>query len=254
MNRYSRFRVVAGAAALAAGVLAIAGSVAGAQEPAASPARSVPAADRPRALASLPPSKNAVVLFNGKDLSRWMRRGGGAATWPIEDGAMISRGGDILTRDNFRDFRLHVEFNVPSMPEARGQARGNSGVYLHGRYEVQLLDSYGPAVEPPGRPLGRDECGAIYGQAAPRVNATLPPGVWQTYDIWFRAPRVGKNGAVTEKPRITVIQNGVKIHDNVAVEGATRASLGDPPAVQGPVLLQDHGNPVRYRNIWLVPM
>lgn len=211
------------------------------------------ARDTPQALPSAPPPPGAVVLFDGKDLSSWTRRGGGAATWKIADGAAVAGGGDILTRRNFGDYRLHVEFNVPSLPDKRGQARGNSGVYMQGRFEVQVLDSYGPALAPGAKP-GKDDCGAIYGQAAPRVNATLPPGIWQTYDIWFRAPRFDKDGTLREKPRLTVIQNGVKIHDNVAVEGGTRAGLGESDSQQGPILLQDHGNPVRYRNIWLVPM
>lgn len=210
--------------------------------------------DRPRALRSQPAPKNAVVLFDGTDLSGWESRSGGPATWRTEDGAMFARGGDILTRRKFGDFRLHVEFNIPSMPQARGQGRGNSGVYMHGLYEIQVLDSYGPALDPPGRPLQNDEAGAIYGQKAPRVNATLPPGTWQTYDIWFRGPRFGPDGAVTRKPRLTVYHNGVLIHHDVPVEGATRASLGSPPQTTGPVLLQDHGNMVRYRNIWIVPM
>jgi 3-keto-disaccharide hydrolase len=210
--------------------------------------------DTPRALPSQKPPRNAIVLFDGKDLSRWRKRDSREpAPWRIENGAMVVGGGDIVTRDTFRDFRLHVEFSVPSMPRARGQGRGNSGVYLHGRYEVQVLDSYGPAIEPPGRPLGQDECGAIYSIAAPRVNATLPPGVWQTYDIDFTGPRLSADGSVAQPPRISVVQNGVRIHDNVAVTGPTTAGMGAPSALEGPVLLQDHGNPVRYRNIWLVP-
>ena len=246
-----RRAALAAGAFLALGTITIAatsGETPQAREAAPSPA------DTPRALPSQPPPKGAVVLFDGKDLSRWtQRRGGGPATWKTEDGAMIAGGGDIVTKDKFRDFRLHVEFNVPSMPDKRGQARGNSGVYLHGRYEIQVLDSYGPAIDPPGRPLQKNECGAIYGIAAPRVNATLPPGAWQTYDITFRAPRVGAAGTVSEPPRISVIQNGVKIHDNVAVPAPTTAGLGKPSESEGPVLLQDHGAPVRYRNIWLVP-
>lgn len=212
------------------------------------------AADAPRALPAQKPPRNAIVLFDGKDLSRWQKRGSGEpATWRIVDGAVVAGGGDILTRDTFRDFRLHVEFNVPAMPRARGQERGNSGVYLHGRYEVQVLDSWGPALEPPGRPLGKDECGAIYSIAAPRVNATLPPGVWQTYEIDFTGPRLAADGSVAKSPRITVVQNGVRIHDNVTVPAPTTAGMGAPRAMEGPVLLQDHGNPVRYRNIWLIP-
>jgi hypothetical protein len=244
-------------AALAAGAFLALGAITIAATPGdAPPAREArpSSADTPRALPSQPPPEGAVILFDGKDLSRWTKRGGGPASWKIEDGAMIAGGGDIVTRDTFRDFRLHVEFNVPSLPDKRGQARGNSGVYLNGRYEVQVLDSYGPAIDPPGRPLQKNECGAIYGVAAPRVNATLPPGAWQTYDITFHGPRLGADGTVSEPPRITLVQNGVTVHDNVAVPAPTRAGLGKPGANEGPILLQDHGNPVRYRNIWLVPM
>jgi hypothetical protein len=211
--------------------------------------------DTPRALRSQKPPRGAVVLFNGKDLSKWEGRNGGEARWEIEKGGSVrvNGTGDIVTRQKFGDYRLHVEFNVPSMPDKMGQARGNSGVYNHGRYEVQVLDSYGPAIQPAGRPLEDNECGGIYKVAAPRVNATLPPGTWQTYDITFRGPRL-KDGKVVEQPRITVVQNGVKIHDNVAVGGATTAGLGDPSEETGPILLQDHGNPVRYRNIWIVPV
>ncbi len=248
--------VLATGALLAAGTLAVCAPAApeGARADAPAQDGAVSAADAPRALASQPPPKGATVLFDGKDLSHWTRQRGGPAAWKIEGGAMTAGGGNILTREKFGDCRLHVEFNVPSMPDKRGQARGNSGVYLNGRYEVQVLDSYGPAIDPPGRPLGKNECGAIYGVAAPRVNATLPPGTWQTYDITFRGPRLGPDGAVSEPPRLSVVQNGVKIHDNVAVPAPTTAGLGKPSENQGPVMLQDHGNPVRYRNIWLVPL
>lgn len=214
----------------------------------------VPVRDIPRQVSSARRPAGAIVLFDGKDLSAWQKRdGGGPASWRIEDGAAVVGGGDIMTRQKFRDCRLHVEFNVPSMPDQTGQGRGNSGVYLMGSYEVQVLDSYGPAINPPGRPLRQDECGAIYSQAAPRVNATLPPGTWQTYDIWFRAPRFDAKGKVAERPRITVIHNGVKIHDNFEIKADTRAGMGAPSTGEGPILLQDHGNPVRYRNIWVVP-
>jgi len=212
--------------------------------------------DTPRELPSQPPPKNAIVLFDGTNLNNWRKRGSDApATWKLEPGGvMVASGGDIMTRRNFRDCRLHVEFNVPSMPQATGQGRGNSGVYLLGAYEVQVLDSWGPAIQPPGRPLGDNECGGIYGVAAPRVNATLPPGVWQTYDIHFEAPRMSADGmTILRKPRLTVFHNGVKIHDQVEVGEPTTASAGAPKNGEGPIMLQDHGNPVRYRNLWLVP-
>jgi hypothetical protein len=219
----------------------------------------VVAANVPKALPSQRPPRGATVLLGrgaaGDLKTHWTRRGGGEPAWKVEDGGVIvAGGGDILTKAAFRDFRLHVEFNVPAMPEARGQGRGNSGVYLHGRYEVQVLDSYGPAIDPPGRPLGKDECGAIYGHAAPRVNATLPPGTWQTYDITFRGPRYDAAGNLAERPRVTVVHNGVTIHDGFEIAAATRSGLGEGKVEEGPVLLQDHGNPVRYRNIWLVPI
>lgn len=259
---YSRF---GRRAATVAGVLFAVGTMTSAAPPGSNTppprggcgsSRKVTSADTPRALPSQKAPRNAVVLFDGRDLSKWQSRNGGAARWEIEpDGAMRVNGtGDIMTRDKFRDYRLHVEFNVPSMPDQRGQARGNSGVYNHGRYEVQVLDSWGPAIQPPGRPLKDNECGGIYKVAAPRVNATLPPGTWQTYDITFRAPRLAADGTVTEPPRISVVHNGVQIHDNVTITGPTTAGLGAPSETIGPILLQDHGNPVRYRNIWLVPM
>ena len=231
-------------ALLAAGVFSALGALAVA----------APSRDTPRALPSQKPPRGAIVLFDGKDLSHWRRRDRDEpAPWRIEKGAIVAGGGDIITRENFGDFRLHVEFSVPSMPEAHGQERGNSGVYMHGRYEVQVLDSYGPAIDPPGRPLQNNECGAIYEIAAPRVNATLPPGVWQTYDITFTGPRLAPDGSVSAPPRIRVVQNGVPIHENTVITGPTRAGMGAPSDIKGPILLQFHGNPVRYRNIWIVP-
>jgi hypothetical protein len=197
------------------------------------------------------PPKGAMVLFDGKDGSQWVHRGSGKPfEWTLVEGAMeVKPGtGDIQTKQEFGDFQLHVEFMVPLMPEAQGQARGNSGVYMHGRYEIQVLDSYGLTPE-------TGDCGALYGQAPPRVNATLPPKEWQTYDITFRAPRFDAAGNVTEKPRITVLHNGIKIHDDVEIQQCpTAAGLPGPAVKTGPILLQDHGNAVRYRNIWLKPL
>ncbi len=207
---------------------------------------------------STPPPANAIVLFDGTNLDKWEKaRGKGGATWKlVAGGAMQVQGGDIRTRATFGGhFKLHVEFRVPYMPQARGQGRGNSGVYLQGRYEVQVLDSYGLKSQD-------NDCGGIYGVAVPLVNACKAPTVWQSYDIDFDAPKCA-NGKVTEPARLTVYHNGIKIHDNVRLvrkKGGkeeivtnTTAGLGGDPCAPGPIMLQDHGNPVQYRNIWLLP-
>ena len=155
---------------------------------------------------------------------------------------------DIITKQEFGDFRLHVEFWLPASEES-GQGRSNSGVYSHGRYEIQVLDSF----KNPTYPFGG--CGAIYEQKDPDQNAILPPETWNTYDITFRAPRFNKEGKVIEKPRITVLHNGLRIHNNVEIEKtSTRSGQDGPQPKVGPILLQNHGNPVRYRNIWILPL
>jgi hypothetical protein len=203
---------------------------------------------------SVPPPKGAVVLFDGKSLDGWVHaRGkyaGQPAKWKRVGGAMQVEPGtaDIITKQKFDGrFKLHVEFRVPYMPDARGQGRGNSGVYVQGRYEVQVLDSYGLKSR-------NNDCGGIYEVAAPRVNACKAPTVWQSYDILFTAP-VCKDSKKVEPARITVYHNGVKIHDDVKItKDNTRAGLGGDVCMPGPILLQDHGNPVQYRNIWLLPL
>jgi hypothetical protein len=196
-----------------------------------------------------PPPEAAVILFDGKSLDKWVSRDGQTKTgWKIlEDGSMEVQGktGDIMTRDKFDgNFKLHVEFRVPYLPKAKGQGRGNSGVYVQGRYEVQVLDSYGLHSKD-------NDCGAIYEVAAPRINACKAPTVWQSYDIEFHAPKC-ENGKKVEPARMTVHHNGVKIHDDVKITtDNTRAGLGGDPCEPGPILLQDHGSPVQYRNIWL---
>lgn len=205
---------------------------------------------------SLPPPEGAVVLFNGTGLSHWVKRRGGAenepAAWPIqEDGAaMVSQGGDILSRETFADFYLHLEFCCPdSPPHITGQGRGNSGVFLQGRYEIQVLDSYNIGKEP-----GKGDCGALYNHAAPLVNACRPPETWQAYDILFRASRFDEKGAKTENARVTAFQNGLVIHNNVEVPRQTGGARDEDYAHPGPLMLQDHGNPVRFRNIWVLPL
>jgi hypothetical protein len=201
----------------------------------------------------IPAPAGAVVLFDGNDLSRWVsRKDRQAAGWKVENRYMeVTPGsGDIYTVDSFSDYQLHLEFWLPLMPDAKGQARANSGVYNQGRLEVQVLDSYG---EPP-----RDnEAGGIYKVAVPLRNAAKKPEKWQTYDIAYRAPRIGPDAKQTEKGSITVFYNGVLIHNNVPFDAQTTTS-GLPPenndySKPGPILLQDHGNKIRYRNIWIVP-
>ena len=193
---------------------------------------------------------NAKILFNGKDLSNWTKRNGEPAAWEVADGVMtVVRGeGDIMTQERFTDFRLHLEFMTPDMPEATGQAKGNSGVFLQGRYEIQVLDSYGIKVP------GKGDCGAIYNQFAPLVNACKPPLQWQTYDVIFRVARTDDSGQVIEQARVTVLQNEMVIHNNVQVLGSTGGNIDDKLEDPGPLLLQDHGNPVKYRSIWIVAL
>ncbi len=197
------------------------------------------AAVRPRG-SELPPG--AIVLYDGHDQSAWQ------SIWKVQDGALVVGGGDLVTKQEFRDFRLHLEFREPSMPDQHGQARGNSGVYLQGRYEIQVLDSYG-LTEP-----GQGDCGAVYNQAAPLVNACKPPLEWQTYDIVFRAARFDAAGHMTEHAHVTVIQNGQIVQNNQEITGPTASALTTDETQPGPVRLQDHGNPVSYRNIWIVPL
>jgi len=192
--------------------------------------------------------EGAVVLFDGSSFDGWEKRGGGAVQWTIEGEAMVCspRTGDIVTLEKFVDHCLHLEFCCPDMPDKTGQGKGNSGVFLQNRYEIQVLDSYGWAVP------GTGDCGAIYNQFAPLVNACKPALEWQTYDIVFRAPRLDADGKVAEQARITCLQNGRVIHNNVQVQGPTGGAddhnLGEPGALR----LQDHGNVVAYRNIWAV--
>ncbi len=167
----------------------------------------------------------------------------------LEDGAVeiVPGTGSLITKKKFGDFRLHLEFRTPFMPEARGQARGNSGVYLQARYEIQVLDSYGLK--------GLDnECGGIYKVARPRINMCAPPLQWQTYDIEFHAPRFGADGRKNADAWVTVRHNGVVIHEKQPIPHPTGGGNGQESAEPGPILLQDHHNRVRYRNIWVLPL
>lgn len=198
-------------------------------------------------------STERIVLFSGKPeevAANWVKHGSDEpAAWKVQDGAMVAGGGNIVTRQTFTDFQLHVEFKEPNMPEAHGQERGNSGVGLQGRYEIQVLDSYGIA-DP-----GTGDCGSVYDQAAPLVNACKPPLQWQTYDITYRAPRFDTDNKKTENARVTVLQNGIVIQNNQEILHPTGIQ-GNDNAIEkpGPILLQDHGTPVEFRNVWVRPL
>ncbi|WP_406339548.1 family 16 glycoside hydrolase [Streptomyces sp. NBC_00649] len=191
-----------------------------------------------------------IDLFSGGSISTaWQHSDGRSAEWPhTAEKSMEVCCGDLRTKQHFQDFRLHVEFRVPKLPDdVTGQNRGNSGVYLQERYEVQILDSFG--VEK----LANNEAGAIYQKKAADLNASTAPETWQTYDITFRAARFGADGKKTSDARVTVLWNGKKVHDNVAVDGPTGA--GDPEsAAAGAIRLQDHGNKVRFRDVWVEPL
>jgi hypothetical protein len=204
------------------------------------------------ALGAKPPA-GAVVIFDGTNLNAWERRDekqrSTPVNWKLVGGAMevTPGGGDIVTKQKFTNFQLHVEFRSPFMPEARGQARGNSGVYLQGRYEVQVLDSYGLAGED-------NECGGIYKVSKPRVNMCAPPGQWQSYDVTFHAPQFDAEGKKVKDAVVTVVHNGIVIHENLVIPGPTGGAIDGNVQLPAGLLLQDHGNLVQFRNIWLVEL
>ncbi len=191
---------------------------------------------------------SAVVLFDGTNLDNWRHVEGQPASWELADGAMSVTNGNIVSTEAFRDAFIHLEFRTPDMPEASGQAKGNSGVFLQGLYEIQVLDSYGLEVP------GKGDCGAIYDQYAPLVNACKPPLQWQSYDVIFRSARLDESDQISEPPRVTVIQNDRVIQNNVELRGPTgyRTWMDNQPGQPGPLMLQDHGDAVSYRSIWLV--
>ena len=193
---------------------------------------------------------DAIALFNGKDLTGWESAKGGPAQWSVENGEMVDvpKAGDIRTSQTFRDIQLHVEWRVPVLPpDRKGQDRGNSGIYLQGLYELQVLDSYDNPTYVNGA------AGSIYKQSAPLVNALKPAPNWQAYDIVYYAPRFYADGTLAEPARVTVLLNGVLVQSNFAIQGPTeyRGMPVYKPHGDGPILLQAHNNPVRYRNIWV---
>jgi hypothetical protein len=206
-------------------------------------------ADAP--IASRPP-KDAIILFDGSNLDAWKSRdGGGPARWKVVDGALetVPGTGVIETKQRFGDAQLHVEWMAPDPPHGKGQDRGNSGVFLMGQFEIQVLDSYRADTYADG------QAGAIYGQYPPLANASRPPGQWQSYDIAFLRPRFDDAGRLVEPARITVFHNGILVQNNEEPFGRTSwlewERYQGRRGAKGPIALQDHDHPVRYRNIWL---
>jgi 3-keto-disaccharide hydrolase len=197
------------------------------------------------------PPSDAIVLFDGKDLSQWVvKKDDSPAKWKVENGyfEVVAKTGDIRTKDSFGDCQLHVEFREPDPPKGEDQDRGNSGVFLMGLYEIQVLDSYNSKTYADG------QASAVYGQYPPLVNASHAPGQWQSYDIIWHGPRFDADGKLTRPAHATVFHNGVLTQDNVELTGPTGHHVRPPytPTLEKlPLALQDHNHPVRYRNIWI---
>jgi hypothetical protein len=195
---------------------------------------------------SVPPS-DAVALFDGTSMSKWV----GGDAWEVKDGYAISRKTSIKTKDSFGDCQLHIEFATPAEVKGTGQGRGNSGVFMMDRYEIQVLDSFDNKTYFDG------QCGAVYKQTPPMVNACRKPGEWQAYDILWEAPRFNAFGTLDRPAYVTVLHNGVVVQNHTEVFGTT--GYDHPPKIEkhparGPIQLQFHGNPVRFRNIWVRDM
>lgn len=197
---------------------------------------------------------DAIVLFDGKNADAWeARNGSGPVKWKVENGIMTvaAGGGDIKTKQGFGDCQLHIEWRTPAEVKGESQGRGNSGIFLMGKYELQVLDNYN------NRTYSNGQAGGIYKQLPPLVNACRPPGEWQTYDVIFTAPVFYEDGSVKSQARITVFHNGVLVQNDKALWGSTQyigIATYDKHAAKEPIILQDHGNPVSYRNIWIRPL
>jgi Domain of Unknown Function (DUF1080) len=202
------------------------------------------------------PPSDAVVLFNGTGVEEWVYRDGRPAQWPVVEGALVCKSGtgNIYTKRKFGSAQIHVEFATPHMPNAHGQARGNSGVYLQGRYEIQILDSFDNPTYSNG------SAGALYGQYAPLVNVSRAPTEWQTYDIVSHAPKCGADRSLAAPGTVTVLHNGVLVQDHVTIRGRTTGGDDTDVCEDGPLMLQDHYHPdvketfMQFRNIWIRPL
>jgi hypothetical protein len=197
---------------------------------------------------SAPPS-DAIILFDGKNLENWVDKDGKVPKWTVADGAMTAAKGtgDVKTKQTFGDIQLHIEWRTPAKVEGEGQGRGNSGIFLSEKYELQVLDSYN------NRTYSNGQAGSIYKQSMPMVNASKPPGEWQVYDVVYIAPKFNQDGSLKTAGRITVFHNGVLIHNNTEIQGTTEY-IGKPKIVaheKASIRLQDHGNPTSFRNIWV---
>lgn len=194
---------------------------------------------------------DAIVLFDGTNLNEWTNGKGEGAEWIVADGCVtVKKGtGTIQTKRVFNDFQLHIEWRTPAEVVGESQGRGNSGIFMQGIYELQVLDNYN------NRTYRNGQAGSIYKQHPPLVNVCKAPGVWQTYDVIYIAPRFNEDGTYFTPPTITVLQNGVLVQNNVKMRGPTEY-IGIPEYTvkkhgAGPIVLQDHGNPVSFRNIWI---
>jgi hypothetical protein len=206
-----------------------------------------PAIITPGANGSAP--SDAIILFDGKSLDGWVDKDGGPAKWKLEDGAMVAQkgAGDVMSKHTFNSAQIHIEWRTPAKVEGESQGRGNSGIFLQGVYELQVLDSYN------NRTYSNGQAGSIYKQTMPLVNASRGPGEWQTYDIIYHAPTFNSGHEYKTHPTITVFHNGVLIQDHTKIQGTT-PYIGPPKVNQhgkGPLKLQDHGNPTAFRNIWI---
>ncbi len=196
------------------------------------------------------PPSDAIILFDGKNMNQWEKPDGEPVGWKLEDGVMtvVKGSGVIQTKQAFGDIQLHLEWSAPVEIDTVGQGRGNSGVYIQGRYEIQILDCYENTTYVNG------QTGAVYKQHIPLANACRPPGEWQTYDIIFIAPRFKENGSLFSPATVTVLHNGVLLQNHVTIQGTTE-HIGLPAykthPLKQPLLLQDHSNPVSFRNIWV---
>ncbi len=213
------------------------------------PRKVTPGVLAPAAGTGVQAPSDAIVLFDGKNADEWQSADKSAAKWKVEAGALTVKegSGDVLTKKEFDDFQLHIEFRTPAVVKGDGQGRGNSGIFLQGLYELQVLDNYNNVTYSNG------QAGSIYKQTMPLVNACLKPGEWQTYDVVYSAPKFNKDGMMVTPPYVTVIQNGVLVQNHTAIQGTT-PYIGQPEWKahgKGPIKLQDHGNPTSFRNIWI---
>lgn len=199
--------------------------------------------------------KEKVIIFDGTDLSGFnefdsmtLAPTGNEPKWEVKDGVMTTTKYDVYSKYEYGDAHVHVEFNLPYMPDKEGQHRANSGLFVHGCYELQILDSSMNEV------ADKNDCGALYDIAAPLVNACKAPGEWQTYDVYIKAAKLNEDGSVARNAVMTVFLNGQIIHNNLEIPRYTPAGSYDHVVERGPVFLQDHGCPVSFRNIWVQPL